>query len=191
MAREPDIEPVETVVDAPAKPKSYRMHILIGLICIALLQTTILYLMIPKPSKVMDDIAKLRPEISDIGYNVDTGVVPDGEISKEPTVEKPIGEKIRVQDIRKGPDQTIDAFTVTIHVQVYKKDESAFDKLNTERQNAIRDAVTEVLRGTTLEERSEVSLQIIRRKIMKRINEVLGTPYVRGVLCTDPSVDTM
>ncbi|MDR0869783.1 MAG: flagellar basal body-associated FliL family protein [Planctomycetaceae bacterium] len=193
MAKDPklDIDTEEIVAEAPAKPKSYRLHILIGLVCLALLQTIVLYLMIPTPRELRDDIDQLRPQIAGVPIEVDPNVLPEGEMKKEELVEKPLGEKFQVQDVRKGAEQTIDSFTVTIHVQVFKKDDYKFTELYTKKEFEIRDAVTEVLRGTTVDERSEVSLQTIRRKVMKRVNEVLGIPYIRGVLCTEPKVDTM
>lgn len=193
MAKDPklDIDTEDTVAEAPAPPKSYRMHILIGLVIVALLQTIVLYLMIPTPKQIQAGIDELRPDIAGVDYKADPNVVPEGENTKEELIEKPLGEKFRVQDVRKGPEQTIDSFAVTMHVQIFEKDDTTFTELYTKKEFAIRDAVTEVLRGTTLEERGEVLLQTIRRKVMKRINEVLGIPYIRGVICTEPQMDTM
>jgi hypothetical protein len=116
-------------------------------------------------------------------------VVPMTDLQKEPMVEKFLGENFKVQSVRQGAEQITDVFTVTIVVQILKKDETDYDKLYAKRQDAIREAVTVVLRSSSLEDRNQTSLTTIRRNVKKAINEILEVPYVQGVLCVDPIIE--
>jgi hypothetical protein len=195
MAKEqkPIVEPILETDASPPPPKSYRMHILLGLAVVALTETIVIWFMIPSPERLQKTILDLNQRVTTIDdtyNNVITQEVIDKDVIQAPVVEKPIGEKIKVQSTR--PDEQLtDIFTVTIQVQVLKKDETAFDKVYAERQGAVRDAVTIVLRASTIEDRNQVSLTTIKRKIREVINEVLGTAYVKGVLCIDPIAETI
>ncbi len=56
---------------------------------------------------------------------------------------------------------------------------------------AIRQAVEEVLQVSTLDDRQQATLSTIKQRIMKAINEVIGEPYIRDVICIDPVIDMM
>ncbi|MDR2754344.1 MAG: hypothetical protein LBC20_01435 [Planctomycetaceae bacterium] len=194
MAKEqkakPEPEPITIAEETPPPPKSYRIHILLGLVIIALAETTFLFFMLPSQERIKRDLTDIRTTVvnPDI-FKPPTEITPPTDLQKEPLVEKPLGDKFKVQSTRQGPEQITDVFSGTIIVQILKKDETAFDKLYAERQYAIRDAVTVVLRASTLEDRNQVSLITIKRNVKKAINEVLGISYVQGVLCPDPSVE--
>jgi flagellar basal body-associated protein FliL len=194
MAKEkpkPEPEPITVAEETPSPPRSYRLHVLLGLVIVALAQTTFLYFLLPSQDKLKKQLTNIQEKVlfpPDV-YTIPAEGVPIADLQKAPTVEKPLGDKFKVQSIRQGTEQITDVFTVTIIVQILKKDETAYDKLYTERQNAIRDAVTVVLRGSSLEDRNQVSLTTIRRSVKKAINEVLGISYVQGVLCTDPIIE--
>jgi flagellar basal body-associated protein FliL len=193
MAKEkakPEPEPITVAEETPLQPKSYRVHVLLGLVIVALAQTTFLFFLLPSQEKFKKDLVKIRDAVKDEDiYGFQKDVVPMTDLQKAPIVEKPLGEKFKVQSIRQGSEQITDVFTVTIVVQILKKDETAYDKLYAERQNAIRDAVTVVLRSSSLEDRNQTPLTTIRRSVKKAVNEVLGISYVQGVLCTDPIIE--
>ncbi|MDR0337371.1 MAG: hypothetical protein LBI18_09800 [Planctomycetaceae bacterium] len=196
MAKEqktkPEPEPVVVVQEeTPPPPRSYRIHILLGLVVIALAQTTFLFFLLPSQTQIAQQLLDLKGEVlnNDDIYQVPTEVAPIPDLQKEPLVEKILGDKFKVQSIRQGTEQITDVFTVTIVVQILKKDEIAYDKLYAERQNAIRDAVTIVLRASSLDNRNQPFMVAIRRDVQKAVNEVLGISYVRGVLCLDPIVE--
>ena len=196
MAKDPklEIEPEENleVSDELKKPKSYRLHLLIGLVGIVMAQAALLFFLLPGPNQVRDQLRNLdQSEIigNTEGFTVPPAVLPEGEATRAEYVEKELGEKFRVQNIRPGTDQTIDSFTVTVIAQVLKKDETAYDKLFEKHKFAIRESVENVLRASTLEERTQVSLRTIKQRILKAINDVIGQPYVRGVICTDAQPD--
>ena len=123
-------------------------------------------------------------DIISTDYTVSTDVLPGDENPKEQYVEKQLGDRFRVQNVRPGTDQTIDSFTVTVIVLVFKKDEAAYDKLFEKHRLAIRESVENVLQASTSEERTQVSLRTIKQRILKTINDVIGQPYVRGVIAT-------
>jgi flagellar basal body-associated protein FliL len=195
MAKElkskPEPEPVVVPEETPPQPpRSYRIHILLGLVIIALAQTMFLFFMLPSQKQIAAELLKVKDDVlGDDRYKIPTDVVPMTDLQKEPLAEKPLGDKFKVQSIRQGPEQVTDVFTVTIVVQILKKDETAYDKIYAERQNTIRDAVTTVLRASSLEDRNQTSLITIKRNVKKAVNEVLGITYVQGVLCTDSSVE--
>ncbi|MDR1141481.1 MAG: hypothetical protein LBL62_07300 [Planctomycetaceae bacterium] len=193
MAKEqktkPEPEPVAVAEETPKPPRSYRVHILLGLVIIALAQTMFLFFMLPSQKQMQDQLTKLKDHVLDEDiYKVPTDVVPS-DLQKEPLVEKPLGDKFKVQSVRQGTEQITDVFTATIVLQVLKKDEVAYDKLYAERQNAIRDAVAVVLRSSSLEDRNQPALPVIRRNVQKAVNEVLGISYIRGVLFPESSVE--
>jgi hypothetical protein len=70
-----------------------------------------------------------------------------------------------------------------------KKDETAYDKRYAVCQYEVQDAVTTVLRASSRHDKQEVALTLIKQKVMKAVNDVLGTPYVREVLCAEPVFD--
>ncbi|MDR1268371.1 MAG: hypothetical protein LBK82_02490 [Planctomycetaceae bacterium] len=186
----PEPEPVAVAEEIPKPPRSYRVHILLGLVVIALAQTMFLFFMLPSQERIQQKLVELKTQVlnnEDI-YKGITDVVPS-DLQKEPLVEKPLGDKFKVQSVRQGPEQVTDVFTATIVLQVLKKDEVAYDKLYAERQNAIRDAVAVVLRSSTLEDRNQPALPVIRRNVQKAVNEVLGISYIRGVLFPESSVE--
>ncbi|MDR0608905.1 MAG: hypothetical protein LBG58_02250 [Planctomycetaceae bacterium] len=192
MAKEkpkPEPEPIAVAEETPPPPKSYRIHVLLGLVIVALAQTTFLYFLLPSQDRIKKELLKIREVLNNDDIYIPTEPVATTDLQKAPIVEKPLGEKFKVQSIRQGSEQITDVFTVTIIVQIQKKDETAYDKIYAERQNAIRDAVTIVLRASSLDDRNQVSLEAIRRKVKKAINEVLGISYVQGVLCTDPIIE--
>lgn len=193
MAKEqktkPEPEPIVVAEETPQPPKSYRLHVLLGLVIIALAQTTFLFFMLPSREKIAKELTDIQEKVINTDTYLPTEVAVASDLRKEPLVEKQIGEKFKVQSIREGPEQITDVFSVTIWVQVLKKDEAAYDKLYAERQNAIRDAITIVLRASSLEDRNQVSLIAIRRNVKKAINEKLGISYIQDVLCIDPMVE--
>ncbi|MDR2116968.1 MAG: hypothetical protein LBP87_11380 [Planctomycetaceae bacterium] len=190
LKTKPEPEPITVAEETPQPPKSYRVHLLLGLVIIALAQTTFLFFLLPSPEKLKRQLTDIQMTALNPGdiYQTQIEVVPS-DIKRELLLEKPLGDKFKVQSIRPGPEQITDVFTVTIIVQILKKDEAAYEKLYGERQNAIRDAVTVVLRATSLEDRNQVSLATIRQNVKKAINDVLGISYVQGVLCTEPNVE--
>ncbi|MDR2705115.1 MAG: hypothetical protein LBC02_04980 [Planctomycetaceae bacterium] len=192
MAKEkakPEPEPITVAEETPPPPKSYRIHVLLGLVIVALAQTTFLFFLLPSQEKLKKELLKIRDVVKDEDIYIQTDVVPMTDLQKAPIMEKPVGEKFKVQSIRQGSEQITDVFTVTIVVQILKKDEVAYDKIYAERQHAVRDAVTVVLRSSSLEDRNQTSLTTIRRSVKKAINDVLGISYVQGVLCTDPIIE--
>jgi flagellar basal body-associated protein FliL len=194
MAKEkakPEPEPITVAEETPPPPRSYRIHILLGLVIVALAQTTFLYFLLPSQAKLKKDLTDIEQKVlfpPDM-YVIPAEGAPTADLQKALKVEKPLGEKFKVQSIRQGAEQMTDQLTVTIIVEVLKKDEAAYDKLYAERQYAIRDAVTVVLRNSSLEERNQTSLITIRRSVKKAINDVLGISYVQSVLCIDPIIE--
>ncbi len=196
MAKDPklDIAPDESlgVAEESTKPKSYRLHILVILIGVVLAEAALLFFLLPSPTDVQGQLANIPTQtlIEGEPYVVSPNVLPS-ENKKEEYVEKELGEKFRVQSIRPGTGQTIDSFTVTVIVNVFKKDETAYNTLFEKNKFAVREAVENVLFASTLEDRTQVALGTIKQKIMKAINDVLGEPYVRSVICNDPVIDMM
>ncbi len=196
MAKDPKLdiatdESLNAVEETP-QPKSYRMHILLILTGVVLAQATLLFFILPSPADTQNALKILETrQIVEGDLTFPPEAPPDPNAKKEEYVEKELGEKFSVQSIRPTAEQAIDTFTVTVVVRVFKKDATAYDKLFESKKFSIRQAVEEVLRASTLEERKQVTLITIKQRIMKVINEVLGEPYVRDVICIDPKPDMM
>jgi hypothetical protein len=175
----------------PPPPKSYRMHIMLGLVVLALAETILIYMLIPSTERIKKDILDMQQVATNVDdrYKVTTDIKPDADLKTEPLVEKSLGDKFKVQSTRTD-EQITDVFTVSIQVQILKKDETKYDKIYAERQYAVRDAVTVVLRASSVADRNQVSLTTIKREVMKAVNEVLGKTYVKGVLCIDPIAES-
>jgi hypothetical protein len=108
---------------------------------------------------------------------------------REQTVEKQIndGKLINVINVR---GEAIEKFSVRLVVSVLRADEKNFDRRYRERTAQILDRIATVLQATTSKERQEAGLDAIKERIKQSINEVLGTPWVQQVFCTEVELET-
>ncbi len=174
------------------KPRSYRLHILLILIAVVLAEATLLFFILPKPGETAAILSNLPTEQIIDGEIIPVSPAPvPGEHPKETYAEKPLGDKFTVQNTRPGPEQAIDSFTVTVIVNVLEKDATKYDTLFEKKKFAIRQAVETVLQASTLDERNQVGYSTIKMRIMKEINNVLGVPYVRSVICNGGKTETI
>jgi hypothetical protein len=146
----------------------------------------VLWLLISSAKPVASLNIGINPTEGTGGYEAPNRLPPD--IGKrEPVVEKPISDKpFKVSQIKADSDTT-SVFTAKIYAKIRKKDETAFDKRYLECQFEVVDAVTTVLQRSTTEDFQQVGAFTIKAKTKKAINEVLGTPYVQDILCSEVS----
>ena len=109
--------------------------------------------------------------------------VPSGVSMPERMVKKTIGDK--ALEVKFPLDKNNITLSMFVHVQVRDRDVMSFDKRYKECNTEIEDHIVIILSASTVEERMEASLTTIKEKMKRAINEVLGTPWVTGVLVTD------
>jgi hypothetical protein len=108
--------------------------------------------------------------------------------SREGTVEIPLneGKSFTVKTFR---NECNEIFTVAVQFQINRADVAAFKKRSDECKYEIIDRVLSVLRASTYEERQEARLTAIKERIKQETNEVLGTPWVLQVFCSEISLE--
>lgn len=194
MAKEPNPEEQSEQLENIEKKDTKRslglsiLLPLIGLVSLVLFQVMALYFILPSPADVADEIKNRGINTQDPGpYIVEPGVIPSPDVSKIEMVERPLGDPFRVQEPDpETPGQT-NVFTVTVILKVDKKEATKFDLLLTERTHTLRGIVYAVLRSSTKQERTSETLGKIRSKIRVKINEELGSNFVKDVVCDNPS----
>ncbi|MDR0521277.1 MAG: hypothetical protein LBH00_05435 [Planctomycetaceae bacterium] len=182
--QKPEAAPNPAAEVPAGPPKSYRMQITLGFVCLILFQMIVLWMLLPSPQKITTEKGYV------IGPNGQPAPdIPDpGTLSKrEPMVEKPITDKVfKVSSIQ---GETTVKLTVMVHVQIRKADERKFDRRYADCTNEVADQVTSTLTASSNDERNEVGHVAIKERIKKVINEVLGTPWVQSVFFTDWNVE--
>ena len=103
---------------------------------------------------------------------------------QESIIEKQIGDgkSFKVKTIRNEATET---FSVTIHVTIQKANAKQFENRYKACEIEITDRVTAILHASSPAERMESGLLTIKEKIKRSINDVLGTPWVLNVLCSN------
>jgi flagellar basal body-associated protein FliL len=167
-------------------PKSYRLQILLGFVCLVLFQTIVLAVVVSTLVKK----EPVTPGVSqrDMPIDYDTpSIVPEDIGKGEKFVERTIGEKAFKVKVPDGENQT--TFSVAIHIKIRAKDAPAFDKRYQECVHEVEDRINIVLTSSTDKERVEAATTTIKEKIKKEVNRVLETPWVLQVLLTDFSYE--
>lgn len=181
--QEQDTPSVPEVPEVVGPPKSYRLYIMLGFFCLILFQTIVLGVLVSLLAK--------QP-LPEIGIDPRNGVpnfedvpnVPSSPITKDPTIEKPIGDRATFK-IRTPRGEFTDTFNLVMHVTVRKTDERAFNTRYEQCTIAVIDRATSVLSASTTEERAEASRTAIKERVKRAINEVLETPWVQEVFFTE------
>jgi len=183
MAKEQKQEnptPVPEVPEVVGPPKSYRLYVSLGFVCLILFQVIIVLLIMPAKQEL--PLRGVGPEDGTTFNNV-----PEQRtiIRKEEMVERQIGEKNTFKIRTPRPNDMNDAFSVVIHVTVRKSDVKAFDNRYAQRTITVIDRATAVLDASTTEERGEATRTAIKERVKKKINEVLENTWVQEVLFTE------
>ncbi len=191
MAKEP--EPAQEIPpQTEEKPKrSSRLIVLLCLVSLILFQVTLMFFLLPGPKQVADEVKGSIVLTPPPEFEAPVNVAPNADLKSAELIEKELGDKFQIQDLRPNGAGETDLFSVKVTLRVDKKDEVKYDKLYEQRKNTIRGLVTAVLRASTLDERRQETLTTIRQKIQNKINDELGSNYVKDVVCTDISVGTM
>ncbi len=196
MAKDPkaDVKPPEDPVVVESTPSKGipRLYILIGLASLVLLQVLLLFFLLPSPGKVRDEVEKAGQTEIDRSKGEYTQVpLPEDTSVKIETIEKPLGEKFRVQDVNKADPTKMDGFSGSVYAVIKKTDEAAFDALYTKNEKRVRSLIQTILRESSVEERTEPSLSVIRGRIKRRVREELGIPFVLDIGCNDVQTENM
>jgi len=186
--QEPTSE-LEAVPEVVGPPASYRLQITLGFISLILFQMIILWLLLPSRTQVQTRIGVDPLDGRGFSENFDTpGIVPPNMGKGEDLVEKAISEKVfTVKNVRNELNET---FSVDIRVGIRQADEKKFNQRYEKCMYEIRDRVTAILNASSDEDRMEAALTTIKEKIKRAINEVLGSPLVQRVYCTDVGLVT-
>ena len=170
------------VAEITGPPKSYRLQIALGLVCLILFQILVLWLMLPSRAHVEADLGLRNGDLPN-AFD-DPRLVPPNLPTTVRLEEIPIreGRAITVTNLR---NEAHEKFTVVIHVQVRRAEKSRFTRQYELRMNEILDRINAVLQATSAEERSEVGHTTIKNRLQRAINEILDTPWVQQVFLTD------
>jgi len=184
MAKEQKQEnptPVPEVPEVVGPPKSYRLYVSLGFVCLILFQVIIVLLIMPAKQEL--PLRGVGPEDGTTFNNV-----PEQRtiIRKEEMVERPIGDKNSFKITTPRLNDMNDAFSVVMHVTVRKSDAKAFDNRYAQCTIRVIDRATAVLSASTTEERAEATRTAIKERVKKVINEELGDPWVQEVLFIEP-----
>jgi flagellar basal body-associated protein FliL len=167
-----------------------RFIVIMALVVLALAQMILMYMLLPNPKTIADSI---RNEFPDLPATLETeglSAAPVATIDTRNWVEKKLGEQFKFQNKNKNDPTVYDSFIVTITVRINRKDESKFDRIIITRTEKLRDIVYTVLREASDDELTSPSMLSIKQKIMVQLNQELGEPFVKEVLCTDMSFST-
>jgi hypothetical protein len=108
-------------------------------------------------------------------------------ITDNTTVDRQLNEShFKIKTVRNG---AVETFSMGLHVKIRKADAAKFDKRYKECTNEVIDQVTIVLMASSVEERKEPTLTSLKEKVKRAVNEVLGTPWIQDVLCSDVSFE--
>ena len=197
MAKDPiDTKlPEEAVVPETALPKGIpRLYILLGLVSLVLLQTLLLWLMLPSPESVQKAVLEAgKLAVPPSPFNE----VPLPQEKSQPpdTIEKPLGkpdgERYHVQDVNQNDPTSMSGFSCSVFAVIKKSDEIAFTKAYEPKIKRIDQEILTILRESTLEERLESSLSTIRNRIQRRVSENFDIPYILGVGINNPQTENM
>ncbi|MDR2762846.1 MAG: flagellar basal body-associated FliL family protein [Planctomycetaceae bacterium] len=194
MAKEQKtVEPIAVNPAETEPPKSIfgsRLIVILSLIVLALAQMIIMYMMLPNTKQIAEDITNTIPKVPETLEIEHLSPQPVAMVDTRNWVEKKLGEPFKFQNKNKTDPTVYDQFNVTITVRVNRKDESKFDRIVATRTEKLRDIVYTVLREATVDEITMPSMLIIKQRIMLHINQELGQPFVKEVLCTDMSFST-
>ena len=187
MAKEQKQEqaPAIEAPEALGPPKSYRLHIMIGLAGLLLFQTFVLYMSLPRqpPPEYRGGLdPRNGPRLYESVASEPPTVMPTVQMTEILLRDKPF--KVRTpRNVDEIED--IETFSLTMHVKVRKKEESKFTTRYNECKNEVIDRITGVLMVSTSEERMEPGHTTIKEKSKQAINEVLRVPYVQQVMVSE------
>ena len=177
MAKEQKPEtpsPAPAAPEVAAPPKSYRLYILLGFVCLILLQIILVFLMIPA-----------KQPVPQVGIEVGNGTgEPANPLPKEPTLEIPIGDKNTFK-IRTNRGDVTDSFSVVMTVVIRSADRRAFERRYPLCTMEVIDKATQILNASSTDERREAEHTAIKERVRRGINEVLGMPWVQQVFFTE------
>ena len=199
MAKDPktEIKPPEEVAVAAAAPLKEipRLYIILGIIGLIFFEAILLTFLIPSRESAKAAVEVLDDEIVSGKSGFKPPPIPEEKPVKVETLEKPFGkpdgEKFRINDVNRTDPSKQDGFTCSVYVVIKKSDETAFNKIYEKHVKQIDWLIQTILRESTLEERTESSLSVIRGRIKRRVSEDLGIPYILEILITDVQTESM
>ncbi|MDR1053240.1 MAG: flagellar basal body-associated FliL family protein [Planctomycetaceae bacterium] len=186
-------EPVAANLTETEQPKSIlgsRLIVILALFVLALAQMIVFYMLLPNPQTIAQGITDTLPILPDDVQTAGFSPTPTVRIETRDWIEKKLGDPFKYMNKNKTDPTLSDNFIGTITVRIDKKDEQKFDRVMATRTEKLRDIVYTVLREAKEEEFVSPNLLQIKQKIMMKINEELGQPFVKEVLCTDMSFQT-
>ena len=173
--QEPAPAPAPEAPEALGPPKSYRLHIALGMTALILFQVIVLWLLLP-PRQV-EQIEGLNVVNGPGIYGDDQ---PPSVFKKGDLIEKPIKEgKFSVNQTR---NEQKEKFSLLMFAKVTTKEQYKFQSEYDKLQNTIIAEIDRILWASTPDERGEPARTIIREKAKKAINALLPVPYVQEVI---------
>ena len=194
MAKE--LKPEQNPAPAPEAseilepPKSYRMHILLGIVALVLFQTIVLAVALRAwfpPPRLPN--GGLNP-VDNAGRGLDDVDIGPPNIGKqEEFLEKPINEGKPIRVTLTEEDQQVISFSLVLRVTIRKKDDKKFTLRYEACRYTISDRIESMLSGSSPEDRNEVGSTAIKARAKKIINEELRVSYVQEVLVSDKVIE--
>ena len=188
MAKDPKQEQTPPDFDENTEPlgppKSYRLMVNLGLVCLILFQMIILYLLLPSKAIVGPNVGVNVNNGTRI-FSEAPGVTPNAGRAPK-TTEIHIPDKdvpIKVTNTR---NDSTDTFSASITVQILDADKKDFERRYTQCTAEVIDQITSILHSSTFEERKEAGHTVLKEKLLRGINGVLKTSWVRQVFFANP-----
>jgi len=187
-------QPSEEIINEAGKTATpskslFKSNMLIILILFVFAMTEMLlayFFILPSPQAVRASVEDATNKKADVG-------APPYKPFVDDTLQTEEREEVDLGDITfTEGDPTGTPFRLSIHFYglINKKDREEYDKRYELNKNRIRSAILTILRSSQQSEITDPSLSLIKNKIMVKVNDILGMPLVKGIVCTDIAVQT-
>jgi flagellar basal body-associated protein FliL len=184
--------PVESAVSEQQQSLfGSRFIVIMALVVLALAQMILMYMLLPNPQSIAESINDQIPKLPVTLETAGLSAAPMATVDTRNWIEKKLGEQFKFQNKNKSDPTAYDQVVVTITVRINRKDESKFDRIIITRTEKLRDIVYTVLREANEDEITAPNMLSIKQKILTQLNQELGEPFVKEVLCTDMSFSQM
>ena len=179
-----DQQPLENSDDAQQQPSGSSLFgklKVAGLVAaVVLVECIFAYMLIPTAvADPQTSEAAIKAAEADLAGNDEEDV----EVKDE--IEVDLGE-FRVTSYQPATDTT---FRVNSHIfgTISKEDQEEFDVLKAANEARLREQVNVIVRAAEIPDLTDPTLGLIKRRILDKINRILGKQIVKGVIFSDMS----
>lgn len=173
--------------DAPTPSKLAgvlpKLNVLFFLLAVIGAECLVAYIYLPSASDVAD-AAGLQPN-ADLNAAVQATKVKADPIVEELDKESGDLKEVDLKDFRLATARPATGTTWRIDFHLYGvvhvKDESAFNDLWRQHENRLRDQIGIIVRSADVGDLADPGLTLLKRKILTKVNQIIGKPLLRAV----------